>query len=514
MTKRITVTLLIFCLIVCLTFGYSIKSYADPVSSLVIGGATLAIMNSLGLSSIAHNYSAYQLENWITSEYEGYSVSNPFSGEIRSIAGKLVVTSTAYNYIISFIDYLKGLYPTDAPLVAEKTGDGDLKGYFGYSASIVTSDNRGAVRLYLPTGGYSDSTFTPVNAILHGLAYSCNYMPENNNMLQRWVLNYETEKTHDIGHVAKSVTIVLSDKSYFYPDLPFYSKPSDISDSYEWEGAMDGWTENTSLDQMIESIYDDTSGNTVDVSGEIVQVQPEPTPVPTYPPAPDVLSGINTIIEQINDTGVDIGGMKEGIEDLNDLLGEQTGVLEGINDVIGTQTGVLEGINDLIGEQGDVLEGINDAIGTQTEVLEGIDDAIGTQTGVISGAIEQAVSDVETAIGEQTAALDETLSSTAEGVETIAEALEDESINWQKFNLRGLFPFCIPFDIYNMLEALDASPAAPHVQLPFVIESIGFNYTIDLDFSVFDQVAAVMRQMELIVYGIALAWATSKVIKW
>lgn len=80
--------------------------------------------------------------------------------------------------------------------------------------------------------------------------------------------------------------------------------------------------------------------------------------------------------------------------------------------------------------------------------------------------------------------------------------------------MKGLFPFCIPFDIYNMLKALDASPTAPHVQLPFVIQSIGFSYLLDLDFSAFDPVAAIMRQMELICYGLALAWATSKVIKW
>lgn len=154
---------------------------------------------------------------------------------------------------------------------------------------------------------------------------------------------------------------------------------------------------------------------------------------------------------------------------------------------------------------------VGELIGSQTGA---IGQAIASNAGVVSGAIDQAVSDVQSAISEQTAALDESLSATAEGVETIAEAIEDEEINWRKFDLKGLFPFCIPFDIYNMLKALDASPTAPHVQLPFVIQSIGFSYLLDLDFSAFDPVAAIMRQMELICYGLALAWATSKVIKW
>ena len=83
-----------------------------------------------------------------------------------------------------------------------------------------------------------------------------------------------------------------------------------------------------------------------------------------------------------------------------------------------------------------------------------------------------------------------------------------------KFDLRELFPFCIPFDIYRLLSSFDATPQAPHVRLPIVIQSIGFSYTLDLDFSAWNPVAQAMRTAELIVYAIGLAWATGKVIKW
>ena len=54
-------------------------------------------------------------------------------------------------------------------------------------------------------------------------------------------------------------------------------------------------------------------------------------------------------------------------------------------------------------------------------------------------------------------------------------------------------------------------------KLPFVIESIGFSYTIDLDFSAFDQVAAVNASNGVNCICIALAWATkqsNKVVRW
>lgn len=107
---------------------------------------------------------------------------------------------------------------------------------------------------------------------------------------------------------------------------------------------------------------------------------------------------------------------------------------------------------------------------------------------------------------------------TAESIDStmkdVKDAIQPGEITPKKFDLRRLFPFCIPFDIHNMLKKFDAQPQAPHVQLPFVIESIGFSYTFDLDFSAFDGLAAAMRTIELIVYCLGLAWATSKVIKW
>lgn len=140
--------------------------------------------------------------------------------------------------------------------------------------------------------------------------------------------------------------------------------------------------------------------------------------------------------------------------------------------------------------------GLNDLLG-QTE--QGTKDQIQSQTQSITSAQEATTEAVDSL------------------TETISDALDvpdAEELPEFKFDLRELFPFCIPFDIYRLLSSFDAEPAAPHVQLPIVIQSIGFSYNLDLDFSSWNPVAQAMRTAELIVYAIGLAWATGKVIKW
>lgn len=145
-----------------------------------------------------------------------------------------------------------------------------------------------------------------------------------------------------------------------------------------------------------------------------------------------------------------------------------------------------------------VIDGLNDLIEQQDTVIEGIDDIIeGTD------AIEDAIEDVKDEVGE-----------IAETIEEATEVIDPEVADDYKFDLRNLFPFCIPFDIVRILGLFDVSPVAPHVQLPFVIDSLNFSYTFDLDFSAFNSVAAIMRGLEFIVFAIGLAIVTSKVIRW
>lgn len=153
----------------------------------------------------------------------------------------------------------------------------------------------------------------------------------------------------------------------------------------------------------------------------------------------------------------------------------------------------------------DVLEGINTIAGQQYE---------SNQIQYQDYAIQQQQLQQQQQQLQQQQQINQNTSDIKDAIENVTQTPTSEDLPDFKFDLRELFPFCIPFDIYRLLSSFDAEPEAPHVQLPIVIESIGFSYTLDLDFSAWNPVAQAMRTAELIVYAIALAWATGKVIKW
>lgn len=78
--------------------------------------------------------------------------------------------------------------------------------------------------------------------------------------------------------------------------------------------------------------------------------------------------------------------------------------------------------------------------------------------------------------------------------------------------LKDFFPFCIPFDLYAMMQALCADPVAP--SFTFATSFLGHVYTVDIDLSAWNDVATVVRYMVVAIYIVALAVATRKFIKW
>ncbi len=90
----------------------------------------------------------------------------------------------------------------------------------------------------------------------------------------------------------------------------------------------------------------------------------------------------------------------------------------------------------------------------------------------------------------------------------------DVDMSSYKVDLQGIFPFCIPFDFIALLKVLDAEPVAPCFEFPVVIPALGYEETVRLDMSIFDDVAEVMRLCETVSFIIFLMFATSKVIKW
>lgn len=96
--------------------------------------------------------------------------------------------------------------------------------------------------------------------------------------------------------------------------------------------------------------------------------------------------------------------------------------------------------------------------------------------------------------------------------EDMGENKPIKDVNMQ-FDLKKLFPFCIPFDVLAFVTVLNATPEAPCFTIPIKIGSF-VNYTITVDFSKFVTLSKILRIGIGIIYICALAVVTSKLIKW
>ena len=87
-------------------------------------------------------------------------------------------------------------------------------------------------------------------------------------------------------------------------------------------------------------------------------------------------------------------------------------------------------------------------------------------------------------------------------------------LNGVTIRLQDVFPFCIPFDIVDMLRSFQATRRAP--QFTFNAGFLGSRFastTIQVDLSVFDDLATILRSIELIGFVIGLAIATREIIR-
>lgn len=85
--------------------------------------------------------------------------------------------------------------------------------------------------------------------------------------------------------------------------------------------------------------------------------------------------------------------------------------------------------------------------------------------------------------------------------------VSQEATDYQTPGLKDVFPFCLPFDVYNFLNCLAADPVAPAFNWRFYIPRL-CDEEITVDLSPFDTVAQIVRTMELLAFCIGLAYVT------
>ncbi len=135
-----------------------------------------------------------------------------------------------------------------------------------------------------------------------------------------------------------------------------------------------------------------------------------------------------------------------------------------------------------------------DGVGTAVGVVEGTGEAINTagamdQYDVREGAISpEAVQDLEQAVSD-------------------SEAEEELNDDFTIHGLEQVFPFCLPWDFAHFISLLRADPVAPNFELQ-ALNADGETISYTFDLSMFDSVALVCRNMELLAFIIALILIT------
>lgn len=89
--------------------------------------------------------------------------------------------------------------------------------------------------------------------------------------------------------------------------------------------------------------------------------------------------------------------------------------------------------------------------------------------------------------------------------------LPDLDIDWSINGLKEKFPFSIPWDLMAFFAVMNAEPETPYIQADIPLGL--WEWNIDWDLHAFDNVARILRNMELIGFCIGLILITRSIIK-
>ena len=442
----------------------------------------------------------------------------------RLAAGKVVVGQQMYNGIVNFVEWLKEKYQLDS--AGKILSNGSLSDIILNEGQIASTT--------IPSNGYGVVADWPVNFNSEYLSVGYQVIKLYNNGKEKaslWQSNdhfFNGSYTLDYVSGTEVRLTAVAIKPSTGTNMTFTTKirlnegditnklnwsipenwgePQPLPQNKEWQGDFNdtpGFAEPpTDLPDFLSRIPVGIADNNLVVTGEIVEAETGgglPTPSPSPSPSPEYNKGtigliIAEILALINSLSGDTAVDPETIEQVAQEVAEQAQTVP--DTITQTATQTQEAIQD-------ATQTITETMTqTQTQTQTAIQDA--TQT------ITDSQTEIKDAIQDQT-----------QEITDIKDAIQDATDvptrdKWEqvKKDLHGVFPFCIPWDIYGMLTAFSAEPRAPHFEYPFQIPSIGLDYTLELDFAEFDPVAQILRTVELIAFSIGLAILTSKVIRW
>lgn len=255
------------------------------------------------------------------------------------------------------------------------------------------------------------------------------------------------------------------------------------------------------------------------------------TAVPSFIPTAGVDSLVtNPDLSFLYDNTINTGSFINSLDGSFDI--NEGGILE--NTFTGDESdwrekaGLLNPTDGQTAINPNILSGIN--AGGVTGTID-ISDYIGSIVDVINGTLPKDIpyTDVSTGITgtveiPQVIPWDPTIDVTPEldipslddtpALAPDKQADPDESIpSYTISGLQGIFPFCLPFDIYHMLQKLSADPVAPNYTVNWYIPIVDTDLNFTIDLTRFNSVAQVLRTMELIAFCIGLAFVTRSLIR-
>ena len=138
-------------------------------------------------------------------------------------------------------------------------------------------------------------------------------------------------------------------------------------------------------------------------------------------------------------------------------------------------------------------------------------------TQILTGEVDdlEAVNDISTQLAEGTLTYEQYLEMTQVKDDTQAGTdvwVPPSDPGIYALDLTSYFPFCIPFDLYDMLSCLAADPVAPVIHWELALPG-GSTMPFDIDLSPFDSVAQLLRRLQLLLFAVGLAIKTRDLIR-
>lgn len=151
--------------------------------------------------------------------------------------------------------------------------------------------------------------------------------------------------------------------------------------------------------------------------------------------------------------------------------------------------------------------------------LQGVTDGINVHVRDVVGTLGQINDQIRSQTQAQVTDVDATDATAAENTATNSDRTTTPPANPSMPDMKvppaitRKFPFSIPWDLYNAVTVLASPGQAPSWQTHIQNSTIGLDYTMNIDLSPFNALAAVMRWGLSLLFIIGLILVTTKLIK-